>query len=107
MCFAIALKWVVQLLDPPIALATMTAFSNALRVIILDGVRSSWTIDTILFPVSYEICSLSLYGAGITAHPVKDIPKASATEFIDDAVPIVLQWPILGADDATISINSS
>ena len=107
MCLAIAIKCVVQLLEAPIALATMTAFSNAFFVIILEGVKSSWTIFTILDPVSKEICSLSRYGAGITAHPGKDIPNASATEFIEEAVPIVLQWPGLGADAAAISINSS
>ena len=41
MCFAIAIKCVVQLLEAPIALATITAFSNALRVIIFDGFKSS------------------------------------------------------------------
>ena len=35
------------------------------------------------------------------------MPKASASEFIDVAVPIVLQWPIEGADDDTICMNSS
>ena len=35
------------------------------------------------------------------------MPSASASEFIVDAVPMVLQWPGLGADEATISMNSS
>ena len=35
------------------------------------------------------------------------MPSASASEFIVDAVPIVLQWPADGADDATISMNCS
>jgi hypothetical protein len=43
----------------------------------------------------------------MAAHPGNDIPSASAKEFMVDAVPIVLQWPVLGADDATMSINSS
>ena len=90
-CLAIAVRCGGQLLEAPIALATKIAFSKASFVIIFEGVRSSCTISTILFPVSKEICSRSLYGAGIIALPVKDIPSASAMEFIDDAVPIVLQ----------------
>ena len=41
------------------------------------------------------------------APPGSDIPKASAIEFIEDAVPIVLQCPMLGAEAAAISMNSS
>ena len=41
MCLAIALKCGVQLLEPPIALATTTAFSNAFLVIIFEGVKFS------------------------------------------------------------------
>ena len=33
------------------------------------------------------------------------MPSASASEFIVDAVPIVLQCPAEGADDATSSVN--
>ena len=40
MCFAIAIKCVVQLLDAPIALATTTAFSNALQQPLRFGVPS-------------------------------------------------------------------
>jgi hypothetical protein len=35
------------------------------------------------------------------------MPSASASAFMVEAVPIVLQWPIEGADDVTISMNSS
>ena len=52
---------------------------------------SSSTFLTIRYPVSYAICDLSLYGAGIAAQPVSDMPSASAIEFILEAVPIVLQ----------------
>jgi len=33
------------------------------------------------------------------------MPSASAIAFMVDAVPIVLQWPIEGADEAAISMN--
>src|SRR5215510_3674923 len=35
------------------------------------------------------------------------MPSASASEFIVVAVPIVLQWPAEGAEEATRSMNSS
>jgi hypothetical protein len=35
------------------------------------------------------------------------MPNASAMAFIELAVPIVLQCPILGAEDATMSMNWS
>jgi hypothetical protein len=35
------------------------------------------------------------------------MPSASASEFIDSAVPIVLQCPADGADDATMFMNAS
>ena len=47
-----ALMWMGALVDPPIALLTAMAFSNAARVSTLSGVRSSWIIATIRRPVS-------------------------------------------------------
>src|ERR1700678_631348 len=41
----------------------------------------------------------------MAAQPGRLIPSASASEFIVDAVPIVLQWPAEGADEATSSIK--
>src|ERR1041384_705083 len=35
------------------------------------------------------------------------MPSASASEFIELAVPMVLQWPSLGADAATLAMHSS
>ena len=43
----------------------------------------------------------------MAAQPGSDMPRASASEFMDSAVPMVLQWPALGAEAQTISINSS
>ena len=42
----------------------------------------------------------------MAAQPGNDIPSASARQFIDSAVPIVLQWPAEGPDDAINSVNS-
>ena len=43
----------------------------------------------------------------MAAQPVSDMPSASAMLFIESAVPMVLQWPTLGALDATIWTNCS
>src|SRR4029078_11174884 len=100
MCFAIAVKWTGALVDPPIAELTTMTFSNASRVMIFDGRRSSHTMSTIRLPDSYALTARSLCGAGMAAEPGSDMPSTSASEFIVDAVPIVLQWPHDGADDA-------
>ena len=43
----------------------------------------------------------------MAAQPGRDMPKASAKEFMLSAVPIVLQCPAELAEAATISMNSS
>ena len=49
---AMALKWIGALVEPPIAELTTMAFSNASRVMIFGGRRSSHTISTMRLPVS-------------------------------------------------------
>ena len=41
------------------------------------------------------------------AQPGSDMPSASARQFMERAVPIVLQWPTEGAEAAAISMNSA
>ena len=89
------------MVEPPIAELTTIAFSNAARVSTCDGFRSSHTISTMRFPVRYAISWRSRWGAGIAAQPGRLMPSASASEFIVEAVPIVLQCPAEGADEAT------
>ena len=48
----------------------------------------------------------SRYGAGMAPQPGSDMPSASASAFMVEAVPMVLQWPIEGADQVTMSRNS-
>jgi len=43
----------------------------------------------------------------MAADPGNCIPKASAIEFIVVAVPMVLQYPVDGADEATKSMKPS
>ena len=107
MCRAIATMWIGQLDEAPSAAAATTAFSNAALVMMSEGRRFSCTIGTIRRPVSYAICPRSRYGAGIAAQPGSDMPSASASEFIDVAVPMVLQCPTEGAEEATMAMNSS
>src|SRR5258706_16195339 len=42
----------------------------------------------------------------MAAQPGSDMPSASASAFMVEAVPMVLQWPTDGAEDATRSRNS-
>src|SRR5882672_6699159 len=96
---AMALKWIGALVEPPIAELTTMTFSKASRVMTFDGRRSSHTIATMRLPLSYALTERSLCGAGIAALPGSDIPRASASEFMVEAVPMVLQWPVDGAED--------
>ena len=53
-------------------------------------------MPTMRLPVSYAIQPRSRCGAGIAAQPGSDMPSASASEFIEVAVPMVLQCPTDG-----------
>ena len=48
---AMALIWIGALVEPPMALLTTIVFSNASRVRMSEGFRSSHTISTIRWPV--------------------------------------------------------
>ena len=43
----------------------------------------------------------------MAAEPGSDMPSASATMAIVDAVPITVQWPVLRTMQPSISCNSS
>src|ERR687886_2266465 len=43
----------------------------------------------------------------MAAQPGSDRPSTSATEFMVEAVPMVLQWPADGADASAVSKNCS
>ena len=73
------------------------AFSNASRVMISDGLQVlPHHLDDALAGLVGHLAALPV-GAGIAAQPGSDMPSASASEFIVEAVPIVLQWPADGA----------
>ncbi len=72
---------------------TLMAFSKAWRVRMSDGFRSSATISTMRRP---DICARverRASAAGMAALDGRVMPKASTREAIEDAVPMVLQWP--------------
>ena len=69
------------------------AFSNASRVMIRLGRRSSSTIATMRLPASCAISKRRASTAGQVADPESCMPRASATLAIVDAVPMVMQWP--------------
>ena len=106
-CRAIPFRWIGAFVDPPMAELITIVFSKASRVMMSEGRKSDQTISTMRRPVSYAICPRSRYGAGIAAAPGICMPSASASEFIVVAVPMVLQYPTDGADDATSSMNPS
>ncbi len=85
---------------------TAMRFSNASRVMMSDGFRSSRTMSTMRLPDRYAIWPRSLWTAGMTAEPGSIMPSASASAFIVVAVPIVLQKPGDGAADETMSTYS-
>ena len=103
---AIACRCGGALVDPPIAEFTTIAFSNAARVRMSDGLRSSNAISAARRPVRYAISIRSRNGAGIAEQPGRLIPSASAMAFIVEAVPIVLQWPSEGAEAQARLMNS-
>ncbi len=85
---------------------TAIMFSKASRVMMSDGFRSSRTMSTMRLPVRYATWPRSRCTAGMTAEPGSIMPRASASEFIVVAVPMVLQKPGDGAADATMSMYS-
>src|SRR3712207_5325778 len=89
---AMARAWTMQLVEPPIAIWTIMAFSNAARVRICEGLRSSHTISTARRP---EAAAMRLRlgaagGAGVA--PARARPAASATGGLGAARAIGLAW---------------
>ena len=92
---AIAIKWMMAFVEPPLACKQRIAFSKADKVKIFDGINSVPAKDTALRPASSAICTRRESTAGIEALSGKAIPIASPIIAMVDAVPIVMQWPEL------------
>ena len=104
---AIAIRWMMALVEQPIAIATAIALWNAARVRIVDGGRSSQTISTMRRPQWVAMRVWSRPPRGSTDAPGSAMPSASAIAVIVLAVPIVMQVPWLRAMPATIAIHSA
>ena len=92
---AIASKCTTAFVEPPIAMSVRMAFSNASRVRIRDGVRSSRTISTIRLPLASASWYRRESTAGMAAPPGIIMPRASAIDAMVEAVPITVQCPAL------------
>ena len=97
----------MALVEQPIAIATLIAFSKLARVRMSEGFRSSQTICTMRRPQAALIRSCSASGAGIEEAPGRQRPSASAMPVMVLAVPIVMQWPKLRAMPPMTSCQSS
>src|SRR5262245_27974487 len=93
----------MALVEPPSAIAAVTAFSNAGVVRIFLGVRSSHTISTIRRPLALAIRECAESAAGMDDAPGSINPSASTAEVIVDAVPIVMHVPNERAIPSSIS----
>src|SRR5687768_12570010 len=88
-----AIRWMMALVEPPMAMSAVIALSKALGVRMSDGCRSSHTISTTRRPVAEAMRLWDEWTAGIDEAPGSVMPSASATAVIVEAVPMVMQWP--------------
>src|SRR3954465_1161143 len=75
---ACAIRWMIALVEQPIAIATVMAFSKAFRVWIFAGVKSSHTISTMRRPHSEAMRIWPASAAGIEDAPGSVMPNDSA-----------------------------
>src|SRR5437667_8642593 len=87
----------MALVEQPMAIATLIAFSYAVRFWIFDGVRSSHTICTMRRPDSDAIRTWLESSAGMEDDPGKLMPIDSMIAVMVLAVPMVMHVPWLRA----------
>ena len=102
-----ASRCTIALVDPPVAASATMALWNEAIVNTALGRRPASTISTASRPALWECSSRPLSGAGVPAMPGIVIPSASAMTAIVEAVPIVLQWPLLRIIDFSDSRRSA
>src|SRR5436305_15209851 len=88
---AIATTWMMALVEPPIAMCTLMALSNAAGVRILSGVKSSHTISTMRRPATPHMRGWLASGAGIDDAPGKARPRDSVIALMVAAVTFTMQ----------------
>ena len=104
---AMAIRWTIALVEPPIASTVVIALRNAVRVSTVESRTSSQTMSTMRRPVCAPITACRESAAGMEAAPGSVTPSASAALVIVDAVPIVMQCPGERAMPFSISRQSS
>jgi hypothetical protein len=100
---AIAIRWRTALVEPPRAITMTIAFSNASRVMMSRGFRSSSRRFLIAAPARKHSSSFAGSSAGVEALYGSDIPSASIAEAIVFAVYIPPHAPAPGQACSTMS----
>ena len=99
---AIAVKWMIALVEPPIASSTLSAFSTAARVTMRSGVSLEDARLSAAAPLASAARRRSAWTAGIAAVPGSAMPSASAMHAMVLAVPMTAQVPAVVARLASI-----
>ena len=94
---ATAVRWMIALVEPPMASSTRSAFSMAAGVRICAGVTRERASATAASPVASAARSRSACTAGMAAVPGSAIPSVSAMQAIVLAVPMTAQVPAVVA----------
>ena len=92
--------------DPPNAMSTATAFSNASLVKISLGLKSAFKTSIICIPAFLASLALSENTAGTVPFPGSPIPSASVKQFIVFAVYIPAHDPHVGHAISSTEFNS-
>ena len=103
---AMATKWMMALVEPPMVISVTMALSKDSRVRMSEGFKSSQTISTMRLPVSVAILAWFESGAGMLAAPGRVRPSDSASDIMVAAVPMVMQVPGERAMPSSISCQS-
>ena len=104
---AMAVKWMMALVEPPMARSTRRAFSMASAVSTRSGVIRDSASRTAASPVASPARSRSAWTAGMAAVPGSVMPSVSATQAMVLAVPMTAQVPdVVASRLSTPSISS-
>src|SRR5665647_1380114 len=95
---------IIALVEQPMAMATVMAFSNEARDSILAGVRSSQTMSTARRPHSVAMRIWLESTAGMDEAPGSVKPQASAIPVIVLAVPMAVSYTHLRAHETDSSL---
>ncbi|KAG0736870.1 hypothetical protein G6F24_018175 [Rhizopus arrhizus] len=90
---AMAVRWTMPFVEPPIDSSTRKAFSMDLPLMIWSGVSRDAAMATAVAPVRSATRTRSAVTAGADAPPATIMPSASVMQAMVLAVPIVMQVP--------------